>query len=87
MASILTPLVKHGWVRNYLDDLILWAPDFPELELLSSVIELSTLLTDHGVKRNLSKCSFGFKEVTFLGQEIFAAGSKADLRISRRWEE
>ncbi len=31
MASILTPLVKRGWVRNYLDDLILWAPDFPEL--------------------------------------------------------
>ncbi len=49
MASILTPLVKQGWVRNYLDDLLLWAPDFPEL--LSRVKQLFTLLTDHGVKQ------------------------------------
>ncbi len=31
MAYILTPLVKQKWVRNYLDNLILWVPDFPEL--------------------------------------------------------
>ncbi len=63
-------------MRNYLDDLILWAPDFPEL--LSRVKQLFTLLTDHGVKLNLSKCTFGLKEVTFLGHRISAAGSKPD---------
>ncbi len=31
MASILTPLLKEGWIRNYLDDVILWAPDFPTM--------------------------------------------------------
>ncbi len=76
MASILTPLVRQGWVKNYLDDLILWAPDFPEL--LSRVKQLFILLTDHGVKLNLSMCTFVLKEVTFLGHRISAAGSKPD---------
>ncbi len=31
MGSILAPLLKEGWVRNYLDDVILWAPDFPTM--------------------------------------------------------
>ncbi len=42
MTSILTPLVKQEWVRNYLDDLILWAPDFSEL--FSRVKQLFTFL-------------------------------------------
>ncbi len=76
MASILAPLVKQELVRNYLDDLILLAPDFPKL--LSRVKQLFTLLTDHGVKLNLNKCTFGLKKVTFLGHRISAAGSKPD---------
>ncbi len=28
IAQILAPLVKEGWVKNYLDDVILWAPNF-----------------------------------------------------------
>ncbi len=63
-------------MRNYLDDLILWAPDFPDL--LSRVKQLFTLLIDHGVKLNLSKCTFRLKEVTFLGHRISAAGTKPD---------
>ncbi len=67
MGSLLTPLLQKGWVWNYLDDLILWAPNFPELP---------TRL--NGVKLNLSKGTFGLKEVTFLGHRISAAGSKPD---------
>ncbi len=40
--------------------------------------QLFNLLSDNGVKLNLSKCTFGLKEVTFLGHRISAAGSKPD---------
>ncbi len=78
MASMLTSLLQKGWVRNYLDDLILWAPNFPEL--LTILKQLFSLLTDNGVKLNLSKCTLGLKEVTFLGHRISAAGSKPDRK-------
>ncbi len=73
---MLTPLLQMGWVRNYLDDLILWAPNFPEL--LTRLKQLFSLLSDNGVKLNLSKYTFGLKEITFLGRRISAAGSKPD---------
>ncbi len=25
--ATLSPLLKEGWIKNYLDDLIIWAPD------------------------------------------------------------
>ncbi len=40
--------------------------------------ELFSLLTSRGVKLNLSKCTFGLKEVTFLGHRISAEGSQPD---------
>ncbi len=40
--------------------------------------ELFSLLTSSGVKLNLSKCTFGLKEVTFLGHRISAEGSQPD---------
>ncbi len=40
--------------------------------------KLFNLLSDNGVKLNLSKCTFGLKEVIFLGHRISAAGSKPD---------
>ena len=76
MASLLTPLLQKGWLKNYLDDLILWAPSFPEL--LSRLKQLFSLLTENGVKLNLSKCTFGLKQVTFLGHQISGAGSMPD---------
>ncbi len=76
MASMLTPLLQKGWVRNYLGDLILWAPNFPEL--LTRLKQLFNLLSDNWVKLNLSKCTFWLKEITFLGHRISAAGSKPD---------
>ncbi len=40
--------------------------------------ELLALLTSNGVKVNLSKCTFGLKEVTFLGYRISAEGNQPD---------
>ncbi len=65
MASLLNPLLKEGWVRNYLDDVILMAPDFNTL--LEQLEQLLALLAQNGIKLNLSKRSFALKEVTFLG--------------------
>ncbi len=31
MATLRSPLLKEGWIKNYLDDLIIWAPDLPSL--------------------------------------------------------
>lgn len=76
MASVLSPLLQEGWIKNYLDDLILWAPDFPKL--LDRLGKLFQVLTNNGVKLNLSKCTFGLKEVAFLGHKISAEGSKPD---------
>ncbi len=51
-------------------------PTFPDL--LEHLKELFSLLTTNGVKLNLGKCTFGLKEVTFLGHRISADGSKPD---------
>ncbi len=31
LAEVLTPLRKKNWVRNYLDDIIVYAPSYEEL--------------------------------------------------------
>ncbi len=31
MAQLLSPLIRQGWVKNYVDDVILFAPDFDTL--------------------------------------------------------
>ncbi len=41
---------------------------------------LFQLLTENEVKLNLSKCTFGLKEVTFLGHSISEAGSMPVLK-------
>ncbi len=76
MTSMLAPLLRQGWVKNYLDDLILWAQNFPEL--LVRLSKLFQLLTENGVKLHLSKCTFWLKEVTLLGHRISEAGSMPD---------
>ncbi len=85
MASLLTPLLQKDWVKNYLDDLIIFAPTFQEL--LVRLKELFSLLTSSRVKLNLSKCTFGLKEVTFLGHHISAEGSQPDPKNIRGCNE
>ncbi len=74
MANLLSPLLKDGWIKNYLDDLIIWAPDFATLT--SRLRQVFALLSENGVKLNLSKCDLGKREVTFLGYEISKEGSR-----------
>ncbi len=57
MASLLTPFLQKGWMKNYLDDLIIFAPTFQEF--LVRLKELFALLTSNGVKLSLSKCTLG----------------------------
>ncbi len=76
MASLLSPFLRKGWVRNYFEDLIIFAPTFQDL--LVRLKELYVLLTNNGVKLNLSRCTFGLKEVIFLGHRISVGGSQPD---------
>ena len=81
MSTLLSPLLTEGWMRNYLDDLIIWGPDFSTLvDRLGKVFKL---LEDNGVKLNLSKCEMGKKSVTFLGHILSEAGSAPDPKECR----
>ncbi len=54
---------------------------FPDLlDHLRDLFFFFSLLTTNGVKLNLSKCTFGLKEVTFVGHRFLAEGSKPDLK-------
>ncbi len=76
MAALLSPLLKEGWIKNYLDDLIIWAHDFPSLT--QSLKKTFPLLKGNGVKLNMSKCEMAKNEVTFLGYKISKEGSQPD---------
>ncbi len=54
MAALLSPFLKEGWIKNYLDDPIIWAPDFSSLT--QRLKKTFTLHKENGVKLNLSKC-------------------------------
>ena len=76
MANILAPKIKKGWVKNYLDDIILWGNTHEEmLERLSEILEL---FAAKGIKLNLNKCDLGREEVKFLGHIISVKGCKPD---------
>ena len=74
MGNILAPLSKKGWVKNYLDDIVVWAPNFPLL--LKRLDELFKLFKEKGVKLNLKKCQIGQKEIKFLGHIISQDGCR-----------
>ena len=74
MSNILAPLIKKGWLKNYLDDIIVWAPSFPAL--VRRLGELFGLFCNRGVKLNISKCQFGQREIKFLGHIISKEGCR-----------
>ena len=76
LAQILAPLIKQGWVKNYLDDIILWAPSFKEL--IQRLETLFQALGEGGVKLNVEKCHVGKTEVKFLGHIVSSEGCKPD---------
>ncbi len=76
MVTLLSPLLKEGWIKNYLDDLIIWAPDLSSLT--QRLRKTFTFLWENGVKLNLSKCEITTNEVAFLGYRISRKGSQPD---------
>lgn len=76
MASLLTPLLGKGWVKNYLDNSIIFAPTFSDL--FKRLKELFSLFTDNGVKLNFNKRTSRLKEITSLSHRVSAEASKPD---------
>ena len=76
MAEIVAPLVAQGWVKNYLDDIIVWAENMSELQ--ERLDRLFSVLVERGIKLNLAKCELGKKEVKFLGHIVSKQGCRPD---------
>ena len=74
IGNVLAPLVKKGWVKNYLDDVVVWAPTFALLT--QRLEELFKLFIEQGVKLNVKKCQFGQPEIKFLGSIISKEGCR-----------
>ncbi len=65
MATLLSLLLEEGWIKNYLDDLIIWVPVLSAL--IQRLRKTFTLLRGNGVKLNLSKCEIAKKLSYFPG--------------------
>ncbi len=76
MQGALGPLLRQGWVKSYLDDIILCAPSFQLL--LKRLGEVFQYMGEVGIKLNLSKCSIGQREVKFLGHIESEEGFRPD---------
>lgn len=77
MNNIIQELAPAGWLKNFIDDLILWAPTY---ETLLKKLDIGfDHLEKKGLKLNVSKCCFAFKDVKFLGHIISEKGCSPDL--------
>ena len=74
IGNVLAPLMKKGWIKNYLDDIVVWAASLEEL--LERLEELFKLFGEQGIKLNIKKCHFAQKEIKFLGHIISKDGYK-----------
>ncbi len=74
----MAPLLKHGWIKSYLDDIIVSAPCFQQL--LQRLGEVFTHMGVMGIKLNISKCHIGQTEIKFLGQIVSKEGFRPDPR-------
>ncbi len=74
--QVLAPLLKENWVKNYLDDLIVYAADHSTL--LARLNKLFKHLTMVRIKLNLSKCCIGQRQVKFLGHIVSKEGYRPD---------
>ncbi len=76
LQGALAPLLRQGWVKCYLDDIILCAPSFQHL--LQRLGEVFNYMGGVGIKLNLSKCHIGQREVKFLGHIVSKDGFRPD---------
>ena len=76
MQRVLEPLTKLGQVRNYLDDVIIFADSLEELwERLRAVFDR---FIEKGIKLNVSKCEFAREQIKLLGHLVSSKGMKPD---------
>ncbi len=75
LQGALAPLLKQGWVKSYLDDIILCVPSFQH-----PLGEDFNYMEKVGIKVNLSKGHTGHKEVKFLGHIVSKDGFRPDPR-------
>ncbi len=54
LAEVLTPLREKNWVRNYLDNIIVYAPSYEEL--LERADQSFTYMRSVEITLNLTKC-------------------------------
>ncbi len=76
LQGALGPLLRQGWVKSYLDDIILCSPSFQLL--LKRLGEVFQYMGEVGIKLNLSKCNIGQREVKFLGHIVSEEGFRPD---------
>ncbi len=76
MQGALAPLLRQGWVKSYLDDIILCAPSFHLL--LQRLGEVFQYISEVGIQLSLSKCHIGKREVEFLGHIVSEEGFRPD---------
>ncbi len=81
IAQVLAPLIRLGWTQNYLDDIIIFAPDFKTL--MERLSQLFTTLGKKGVKVNISKSKFAQRQVKFLGHVVSQEGCNQTPLMSR----
>ena len=72
MQEVLKPLIKLGWCRNYLDDVIIYAPDFKSL--ISRLHLIFQRMSEMGLKLNVTKCQFAQRKIKFLGHFVSEKG-------------
>ena len=74
--QIIAPLASQGFVRNYLDDVIVYAASYEQL--MENLEKVFNRFTTMGVKLNIAKCKFAHQSVKFLGHIISSEGIKPD---------
>ncbi|XP_042204328.1 uncharacterized protein LOC121854006 [Homarus americanus] len=65
-----------NWVRNYLDDVIVWANDFTTL--VDRLARVFDRFVEMGIKLNLLKCQSGQQQVRFLEHVMSERGIEPD---------
>ncbi len=60
LQAAMAPLLKQGWIKSYLDDIIVSAPSFQHL--IQRLGEVFTQKGIMGIKLNISKCHIGQTE-------------------------
>ena len=76
MNQVLAPLLRENWVKNYLDDLIVYATDYSTL--LQRLDRLFSHLASVGIKLYFSKCHIGQRQAKFSGHIVSKEGYRPD---------